>query len=102
VDPSTVEKIYTGKIIEINGTPVTAVNVSSGNALRSRFLQTYLHQDEDKYTAYWVVRRYIGKGASPRELSSSAEVIQFVSSTPGGIGYISEDELRPGLNVLLK
>jgi hypothetical protein len=101
-DPSTVEKIYTGKIIEINGTPVTAVNVSSGNALRSRFLQTYLHQDEDKYTAYWVVRRYIGKGASPRELSSSAEVIQFVSSTPGGIGYISEDELRPGLNVLLK
>ncbi len=102
LDAVTLEKIYTGKVIEVNGTSVVAVNASSGSAVRNRFLQAYLHEDEDKYTAYWVVRRYIGKGASPREMSSTADVINFVNSTPGGIGYINEAEVQPGMNVLLK
>ena len=102
LDAVTLEKIYTGKVIEVNGTSVVAVNASSGSAVRTRFLRAYLHENDDDYTAYWVVRRYIGKGASPRELSSSADVIRFVSSTPGGIGYINEAEVQPGMNVLLK
>jgi len=102
LDATTLEKIYTGKVIEVEGKPVTAVNANSGSTLRNRFLQVYLNQDEDKYTAYWTVRRYIGKGASPREMSSSADVINFVTSTPGAIGYIDEADVPPGVNVLLK
>ena len=102
LDATTLEKIYTGKVIEVEGKPVTAVNANSGSTIRNRFLQVYLNQDEDKYTAYWTVRRYIGKGASPREMSSSADVINFVQSTPGAIGYIDEADVPPGVNVLLK
>ena len=102
LDGATLERIYTGKVIEVEGKPVTAVNANSGSTLRTRFLQVYLNQDEDKYTAYWTVRRYIGKGASPREMSSSADVINFVTSTPGAIGYIDEADVPPGVNVLLK
>lgn len=102
LDPTTVERIYTGKVVEVNGTFVTAVNAAVGSEVRQRFLQAFLHQDEEKYTAYWVVRRYIGKGASPRELPTSAEVIRFVTATPGAIGYVAEAEVLPGMNVLLK
>ncbi len=103
LDAPTLEKVYTGKIIEVDGIPVTAVNASRGSSVRNRFLRAYLNQDEDKYTAYWTVRRYSGMGASPRELSSSAEVIDYVKSTPGAIGYIDEAEVPPaGVNVLLK
>ncbi len=102
LDAATLEKVYTGRVIEINGTPVIAVNASSGSAVRTRFLQAFLNEDEDKYTAYWVVRRYIGKGAPPRELGSSAAVIAYVRSTPGAIGYIDESDVQPGVNVLLK
>ena len=102
LDAPTVEKIYTGRVIEVNGVAVTAVNANSGSPVRSRFLQAYLNQDEDKYTAYWIVRRYIGKGAPPRELSGSAAVIDFVRSTPGAIGYIDETDVPAGMNVLLK
>jgi ABC-type phosphate transport system substrate-binding protein len=102
LDVATVEKIYTGKVIEVDGILVKPVNANSGSAVRNRFLQVYLNEDEDKYTAYWTVRRYIGKGASPRELTSSADVINFVKSTPGAIGYIDEADLQPGINVLLK
>ena len=102
LDAPTLSKIYKGQVIEVDGISVTAVNASSGSAIRNRFLQVYLNEDEDKYTAYWTVRRYIGKGASPRELSSSAEVINFVKSTRGAIGYIDEADVSPGMNVLLK
>ena len=102
LDATTLEKVYTGRVIEVDGIPVTAVNANSGSAVRNRFLQAYLNQDEDKYTAYWTVRRYIGKGASPRELRTSAEVIDFVKSTPGAIGYIDEADVPPGVNVLLR
>lgn len=102
VDAVTLEKIYTGKVIEVRGVSVTAVNASAGSVVRNRFLQAYLHVDEDRYTAYWVVRRYIGKGASPRELPTSSAIIDFVNSTPGAIGYINEGDIQPGINVLMK
>src|ERR1700693_1053162 len=102
LDVATLEKIYTGKLIEVDGIAVKPINATSGSAVRNRFLQIYLNEDEDKYTAYWTVRRDIGKGASPRELTSSADVINFVRSTPGAIGYIDEADVQPGINVLLK
>ena len=101
-DGATVQRIFTGKVIEVGGVSVTAVNANLGSAVRKQFLQDVLHQDEDKYTAYWTVRRYIGKGVPPKELPSSADIINFVTSTPGAVGYIDESDLRPGLNVLLK
>lgn len=99
LNASTVQRIFTGKIIEIDGVHVKAVNLKA-SALRDRFLQRYLNQNDDKYTAYWTVRRFIGKGIPPKELSSAAEVISFVQTTPGAIGYIDETELKPDLNVV--
>lgn len=99
LNTTTVQRIYTGKAIKVDGLHVTAVNLKSGE-LRDRFLRRFLNQDEDKYTAYWTVRRFIGKGIPPKELASAAEVIDFVQNTPGAIGYIDESELKPGLNVV--
>ncbi len=102
LDAPTLARIYTGRVIEVDGIAVTAINANAGSEVRTRFLQVFLNQDEDKYTAYWTVRRYIGKGASPREMRKSSEVIRFVTSTPGAIGYIDVSDLQPGLNVLLR
>lgn len=102
IDAPTLARIYTGRVIEVDGVAVTAINANAGSEVRTRFLQVFLNQDEDKYTAYWTVRRYIGKGASPREMGKSSDVIRFVTSTPGAIGYIDASDLQPGLNVLLR
>ena len=102
LDAATLEKVYTGKVVEVGGVSVTAINAQSGSATRTRFLQAYLKQDEEKYTAYWIVRRYIGKGAPPREIAGSAAIIDFVKSTPGAIAYIDEADATPGVRVLLR
>ena len=101
-DAATIQKVYTGKFISVAGVNVTPVGAKPGSAARNRFLQEYLNQDEEKYTAYWTVRRYIGKGAPPAELASGADVISYVQSTPGAVGYIDEAELKPGMNVIAR
>ncbi len=102
LDVATVQRIFTGRVIEVAGVTVNPVNVSQGDPVRSRFLATFLNQDEEKYLAYWTVRRYIGKGVPPREFATASEVIRFVQSTPGAIGYVDESSVPAGANVLVR
>lgn len=102
LDQATVQRIYTGKVIETGGVSVTPVNLKAGQPLRQRFLSDYLQQTDDAYVAYWTVRRYVGKGAPPRELGSVAEVISHVQNTPGAIAYLDEADVPATMNVVLR
>lgn len=102
IDAATAARLYTGRTIEVAGQPVTVLNAPPGSPLRHRFLALVLQQDDEQYRAYWTVRRHVGKGAPPRELATSADVIAHVGANPGVVGYIDASELRPGLNVLLR
>ena len=102
MDAATIQKVYTGKFIAVAGVNVTPVGLKPGATARNRFLQEYLNQDEEKYTGYWTVRRYIGKGAPPAEMASGTEVIAYVQATPGAVGYVDEADLKPGMNVIAR
>ena len=102
IDASLVLRLYTGRAIEVGGQLATAVNLQGGHPLRQRFLASYLQTDEERYRAYWTVRRHVGKGAPPRELDSAAAVLDFVAGTPGALGYVAVTDLRPGSNVICR
>jgi ABC-type phosphate transport system substrate-binding protein len=102
LDAEALRRIYTGRVIELGGQVLQPVNRAPGSPLRQRFLGAVLQQTDADYVAYWTVRRYIGKGAPPRELSSGADVFDFVRRTPGAIGYIDAAELRPGVYVVTR
>lgn len=100
-DMQSVQRIFTGRQIEVGGVAVVPVNLAGGSPARDRFLASVLNQDDEKYRAYWTVRRYIGKGMPPREFRSAEELISFVQSTPGAIGYVDAAQLKPGANVTI-
>lgn len=102
LDLLTVQRIFTGKVIEVGGVPVVPINAPPGQVLRARFLNDYLQQNEDGYVAYWTVRRYVGKGAPPRELSPVSEVLSVVAATPGAVAYVDETEVTHSVSVLLR
>ena len=102
VDATSVVRIYTGRTSEIDGTVIYAVNAPTGSAIRNRFLASCLQQDENRYTAHWTVRKYVGKGTSPREFAKSVDVLNYVATTPGAIGYLEESEVSAGVKVLLR
>jgi ABC-type phosphate transport system substrate-binding protein len=102
LDAATAQRLYTGRAVEASGVGITPVNLAAGHPLRERFMAQVLAQDNDKYVAYWTVRKHIGKGTPPREFKTTAEVIEFVQSTPGAIGYVDAGELKPAMNVVLR
>ncbi|MEO6623436.1 MAG: hypothetical protein ABIN37_01185 [Burkholderiaceae bacterium] len=102
LDKQTVEKIYTGKNIKVGDILVTAVNADVGSSLRERFLKAIIEKEEDSYTGRWLVMRTKGLGKPPKELPNAAAIINFVTTTPGAIGYVSEADLRPGLNIVFR
>ena len=102
LDVPLLQRLYTGRAVEVAGVVATPLNTPSSQPLRQRFLTLVLQQDDDQYRAYWTVRRHIGKGVPPRELASTAEVAAFVQATPGALGYIDAAEVRPGMNVVFK
>lgn len=101
LDAETLNKIYTGRVIQVGGVSVVPVNLKPGNKLRGQFLNELLNSDDERYIAYWTVRRYIGKGVPPREMDNG-ELLGFIQSTPGALGYVDGSEVKPGMNVLLK
>jgi len=102
LDAGTVQRIYTGKVIEVDGVAVQPANLKAGQPLRQRFLNDYLQQADDAYIGYWTVRRYIGKGAPPREFASVAEVLAYVNATPGAVAYLDEADVPPAANIVLR
>jgi ABC-type phosphate transport system substrate-binding protein len=102
IDVATAQRLYTGRTVEVGGVAVVVVNATPGSKLRERFMAAVMNQDDDKYVAYWTVRKHVGKGTPPREFKSAAEVIDFVQNTPGAVGYVAAGDLRPGLNTVLR
>ena len=102
LDAEALKRAYTGRMIELDGQALRPVNLPPGHPARKRFLAGVLQQDEDDYAAYWTVRRYVGKGAPPRELATPAEVVNYIRATPGAIGYLEAADLKPGLTVVLR
>ena len=97
------QKIYLGKVVEVDGHRITPVNLAKGNALRKKFMEQVLAQDDEKFIAYWTVRRYIGKGSPPREFGSVEKQLEFLRNTPGAVGYLDDSsKLEPGLKTLWK
>lgn len=101
-DKATLQRIYTGRAVSIGQQTVAPINLPPGNPVRDDFLQLCLDQNEEQYTGYWLVRRYVGKGAPPMELGSVEEVIRHVQVMPGAIGYVPASKLPRGANVIFR
>lgn len=99
----TLQKIYLGKVVEVNGHPIIPVNLTKGNVLRKAFMEQVLTQDDEKFIAYWTVRRYIGKGTPPREFATVEQQLEFLRATPGAVGYVDDSaNVKQGLKMVLR
>ena len=101
-DLATLQRLYTGRVVSLNQQSATPLNLPPGHPLREQFLTGILGQNEEQYSGYWLVRRYVGKGAPPQELASPEEIIRAVSSTPGAVGYVPLSKVPTGGNIIFK
>jgi hypothetical protein len=81
---------------------VVPLNYPPGDPLREQFLQVVMHQSEEQYTGYWLVRKYVGKGAPPAEFATMDALIKHVAKTPGAIAYLPASKVPVGANIIFK
>jgi len=101
-EQSILQRLYTGRVVSIGEQVATPVNYPVGHPLRERFLAAIMGQTEEQYTGYWLVRRYVGKGAPPLVLPDVDAVVGYVVVTPGAVGYVPLSKVPPGGNVIFK
>lgn len=73
-----------------NGSRVEPVDLASSSAVRARFSQAVHGKGTAAVSAYWQKMIFSGREVPPAELGSAAEVIAFVASHRGGVGYVAE------------
>lgn len=84
-----------------DGSRVAAVDQSTRSPVRAAFCDQVLGLALQAVQIHWMNNVRDGKGAPPPSKSSDAEVIAFVRSNPGAIGYVSAGaELDAGVKVI--
>ncbi len=68
--------------------------------MRQAFSPDVHQKDPDQVSAYWQVLVYSGRDVPPRILKSDEEVLAFVRTNPGGIGYVSAEATLTGVKAL--
>lgn len=101
-EQSVLQRLYAGRVVSIGEQAATPINYPAGHPLRERFLAMVMGQSEEQYTGYWLVRRYVGKGAPPLVLPDVDAVVAYVLVTPGALGYVPLSKVPPGGNVIFR
>jgi ABC-type phosphate transport system substrate-binding protein len=72
-----------------DGTAIQPVDLSTKSPVRASFSKDGLGQSVDAVVNYWQRQILAGRDRPPIVKSSDEEVIAFVGSIPGGVGYVS-------------
>lgn len=79
---------------------VQPVDQERTSPVRQTFSNEVHQKDPDQISAYWQVLVYSGRDVPPRILKSDEEVLAFVRTNPGGLGYVSADAPLTGVKAL--
>jgi len=83
-------RIFLKKQVEwSNGESVVPVDQSTISMVRARFTEFVHEKKMSAITNYWQKQIFTGRGVPPPIRGTDQEVIEFVRSTPGAIGYVS-------------
>jgi len=83
-----------------NGSKVEPVDLGADSDTRKSFSDNIHGKAVSAIKAYWQKKIFSGKGIPPSEKNSDAEVIAFVKSKPGAIGYVSAGTSTSGVKVV--
>ncbi len=83
-----------------DGTPVIPVDLPLGTPLRKAFDEAVHERPSSAVEAYWQKEVFSGRSLPPLTRSSPDDVLAFVRTHPGAIGYVPENTPLEGVKIL--
>lgn len=84
-----------------DGSPATPVYQAKTAPARIAFDKAVLGKTVAAVETFWQGQIFSGKDVPPATKAGDDDVIAFVKSTPGGIGYVSSGAATAGVKVLV-
>ncbi len=81
-------------------TPALPIDLDSRSPVREKFSKDVHGRSVSSIKSYWQRQIFSGKSVPPPEASSDADVVQFVASNRGAIGYVSGNANVAGVKVV--
>ena len=72
-----------------SGENAKPVDQGDAAAVREAFSQTVHGRSAQQLEAYWQQQIFSGRGFPPEQKDSDEEILAYVASTPGAIGYVA-------------
>ncbi len=92
--------IYLGdKSVWTNGEKINFVILKKGPTHKI-FLDAYINKTSKNFVRYWKRQILTGKATMPKLVDSEKEIIKYVSTTDGAIGYVSEGFLMNDIKTI--
>jgi len=83
-----------------DGTTVVPVDQIESSEVRDQFSRAVHGKPAAAIKSYWTQQIFSGRDVPPVEKKSDAEVIAFVKSNPGAIGYVADTTATDGVRVV--
>ena len=100
ISSSELRDIFTGVRSRFDdGTRAIPV-VLKGGPIHEVFVHKHVGDTLDQFRARWRKAVFTGQGAMLKEFNSEAELLLYVSATPGAIGYVSRVSQSDSVKVL--
>ncbi len=92
VDRDFIRDAYLKKSTEwSNGDTIHPIDLASKFQQRDRFTEQVIRKTPAQLRTYWNQQIFSGKGVPPPEADAVGDVIEYVVSTKGAIGYVPVD-----------
>jgi ABC-type phosphate transport system substrate-binding protein len=83
-----------------NGERAKPIDQNAKSEVRKDFCEQVLGKTTKEVDSFWNSQVFAGKATPPPTASSDREVLEFVRSNPGGVGYVSAGFDTTGVKVL--
>ncbi len=101
LDAKTIKRIYLGKIKAFpNGGKITVLTLEDGAPETEQFRQSALKKSNSQFKSYWSKLAFTGKGTPPKEVSTSAEMIQAIKANTSSIGFVDSSAVTDDVKVI--
>ena len=98
INADTIKSVFRGKKVAWgNKTPVI-VAILKGGAVHEEFLKSAFNISTSSFSNYWRLTAMSGGASAPTEFTSEEELLTFVATTPGAIGYVDDGKVTAAVH----
>lgn len=97
-----VRQLYMGNASSAGGAKVMVLDMPEGSEQRKSFYASVAGKSEAQLKSYWARMIFTGKGTPPKQVRGPKDMARTLKANPQALGYVREEDLQPGMKVLLR